>query len=126
MKHLKRVLYGPTKGDIDLTDGRARVEESLPQTAISLESRLRFFKGAWFIDQNEGIPYFAVFLGKGRSPALIEAMLTQAIETHPDVVGVRFVTVSLPEQHTRRANVSFGAQSQLGSIGPADPLILGD
>lgn len=125
MKHLARETSGPTKGDIALSDGRARVEESLAQTAISLESRLRFFKGAWFLDQNEGIPFFAVFLGKGRSPALIEAMLTAAIETHPDIVASRFVAVTIPDPHTRRAAVTFGAQAKLGSVGPAEPLILG-
>lgn len=126
MKHLARVTSGPTKGDIALVDGRARVEESLAQTALSLESRLRFFKGAWFLDQNEGIPFFAVFLGKGRSPALIEAMLTRAIETHPDIVGVRTIAVTVPNGRARRAEVAFSAQSRLGSVGPAEPLILGD
>lgn len=125
MKHLARVTNGPTKGDIALVDGRARVEESLAQTALSLESRLRFFKGAWFLDQNEGIPFFAVFLGKGRSPALIEAMLTRAIETHPDIVAVRTIAVTMPDARARKALVGFSAQSKLGSVGPAEPLILG-
>lgn len=125
MKHLARVTSGPTRGDIALVNGRASVEESIPQTALSLESRLRFFKGAWFLDQNEGIPFFAVFLGKGRSPALIESMLTAAIETHPDIVAARFVSVSILDPHTRKAAVAFGAQARLGSVGPAEPLILG-
>lgn len=126
MKHLKRVASGPTKGDIAIVNGKAKVEESLEQTALSLESRLRFFKGSWFLDTNEGIPFFAVFLGKGRSPALIEAMLTRAAETHPDVVAMRSISVTVPDVRARVAQVRFSVQTRLGSIGPAEPLILGE
>jgi len=125
MKHLKRVVSGETKGDIALVDGRSSVEESTEQTAISLESRFRFFKGSWFLNTEEGVPYFAVFLGKGRSFALIESMLTRVAETHPDIVGVNFISVTVPNVKERRAVVRFSAMSKLGSVGPAEPLTLG-
>lgn len=125
MKHLKRVTSGETKGDIALVDGRSSVEESTEQTAISLESRFRFFKGAWFLNEDEGIPYFAVFFGKGRDHALIRSMLIRVAETHPDIVGVSAMTVRVPDAKARKAVVTFAAKSRLGSVGPAEPLIIG-
>ena len=50
-------------GDLDISTGNLRVEQSISQcTAWKLSNLFGMFKGEWFLDQRQGVPYFQYVL----------------------------------------------------------------
>lgn len=84
-------------------------------------ARLRTFKGEWFMDTRQGLPYFQEILVKRPVLARIELYFIDAILATPGVYRLtRFA--STPHFATRTLSISFGIQTAKGILtydGPA-------
>lgn len=66
-------------GDFDVTETEA---ESLQQR---LKIKLLTFKGEWYLNTQEGVPYFQSIFGKNRAKESIDAIFKQKILEEPEV-----------------------------------------
>lgn len=106
----------PILGDLDLAEGDATTLTSgLEVTAQEIRSRLLLFRGSYFLDLREGVPWYQEILKKGPSAPRVRELLRQAILTHPGVVDVPELTLST-DPLTRAASVAFKARTIDGQI----------
>lgn len=105
----------PVVGDLHLTGGDLSIVDGDDATAQEIRSRLLLFKGSNFVDLREGIPYYQEILAKGIAPARVRSLLRQAILSHPAVVDVPSLTVSI-DRATRSATVTFEARTVEGTV----------
>ncbi len=108
------ILFDGT--DCELT----KVEtESLSQR---LKVKLMTFQGEWFLDVNEGIPYFQSIFGKNRAKETIDAIFKRAILGEPEVLSIlSFYSEITPERHYQ---LQFTVKSSSGEEGvPVELLI---
>lgn len=91
-------------GDFALTLTQS---ESLQQR---LTIKLLTFMGEWYLNLNEGIPYFQSIFGKNRSKESIDLILKRAIISEPEVLQlVEFQ--SFIDSSTRLYSLSFRVRS---------------
>ena len=115
-------LENPVEGDLELVDAqivlfgdRAKADEFREAVAQDLRTRLKFFKGEWFLDQFEGVPYFENILVKAPDPAVIKSIFRDAILNTPHIVSVNNL-VLLVDASTREASLEFVANTDDGSV----------
>ena len=68
-----------TTGDLDLSGGDLILTENEETIDQHVRANLRSFKGEWFLNLDEGVPYYQDILKKNQSPVLIDAILKEAI-----------------------------------------------
>lgn len=83
-------------------------------TAQEIKTRLLFFRGESFTDAREGVPYFQEILKKGVSLPRVRAILRQVIQSHPAIVDVPRLDLTL-DRGTRIATVVFEARTVRGT-----------
>lgn len=113
---------GATNGDIDFTvvDGIEAIKQQIVQ-------RLLFWRGEWFLDTEDGIPYLPSILGRRGNLNLMRAIITAHIRAVEGVTGFRNVEVEYRASDRRaiyRADVDtiYGEISELEAETPALPL----
>lgn len=74
-------VTNPTPGDLLLSDAGDEVllTDLASEVAQRLFVALQFFKGEWFLDQNEGVPYFQRILKKNPGDRVIRSIFSQVI-----------------------------------------------
>lgn len=87
----------PDENDLylDSTGNLVFVEDRAIETAQRIRVRLRFFKGEWFLDQNQGTPWFQEIFVKNPSPEVVRAIFKDIIETAPGVLSVDAIDFAL-------------------------------
>lgn len=55
---------------------------------------MRFFRGEWFLNAEEGVPYLSDLLGDRLDIGLVESVIRNQILAVEDVTGVSNVTVT--------------------------------
>lgn len=82
-------------------------------TIQAVYTRLRIFQGEWFLNLNEGVPYFQKILGKPFDLSAIERIIKGVIQS---TEGVRSITSfdSNLDTATRRYTVTFTATTIYG------------
>lgn len=76
--------------------------------------RLGFFKGEWFLDEENGIPWYEEILVKNPSVAKIQTIFRDAILS---VKGVRDVlSLSVVFSARREITITFTASTDLGEL----------
>jgi hypothetical protein len=75
--------------------------------AQAITIRLKTINGEWFLDANEGIPYFTKVFGQKRSERYLRQLIVTAIETIPDVVRLDDFKAQMHANRTMM--VSFNA-----------------
>jgi len=88
-----------------IVDGKATVQ--------AVNSKLKLFVGEWFLNVNDGIPYFQKILGKPRSLHEIERLIKRAILSVEGVEKLTKFDVRL-DQNTRKLAIEFRAQTIYG------------
>ena len=78
-----------TTGDIDLAAGDFYLNDPLEAVRQHLVSNLRAFRSEWFLNLDQGVPYFQEVLRKNPNPIVIDAIFKEAII---NTVGVKELT----------------------------------
>lgn len=93
-------------GDLQIVTGREAV-------AQHLRIRLRFFRGTWFLNRLEGMPYYELILVKRVDIATITSIYQKVITETPGVATVENLRLDL-DRVTRKLSVSFQATTTDG------------
>jgi hypothetical protein len=95
-------------GDLDFSANDAVVIIGAEAIRQELQVRYRFFLGEWFLNPEEGTPYFEHVLKKNANDAQVRAVLVEVAKTTPGVVEVRSFSSTL-NTVTRTLTVVFQA-----------------
>lgn len=96
----------PDTWDLEIPPRLIRGAEAVAQR---LMVRLRWIKGEWYLDQNQGVPWFEILLGqKNPDVRLVEGIIRQAILSTPGVTSVQEISVTY-DPTTRHASLAFVA-----------------
>ena len=109
-----------SSGDLDFSSNDLVIVEGIAAIQQELQIRYRFFLGEWFLDANEGTPYFEHILKKNANDAQVRAVLTEVARTTPGVLEVRSYAADL-DSVNRRLTVTL----QLG-VTTAEGLVYED
>jgi hypothetical protein len=112
---LKSTILNPDVGDFALdTDEDELVLEDLHlEVAQRLFIALQFFKGEWFLDEEEGAPYFERILTKNPGDRVIRSVFTQIIENTEGVERCTYFSYTISKE--RRMSIVFKAILEDGS-----------
>ena len=103
-------LINPVPGDLRLgEDGDIVMVSTLIDEVIQrLTVRFEFGQGEWFMDLNQGTPWFQSIFGKGKRDALIRAVFTDIIEGTEGISRVLSIDYTL-NKPTRELTLRFKA-----------------
>jgi len=110
-----------TLGDLHLTDGDVVWIDGAEAVAQHVRCRLRMFKGEWFLNEDEGVPYFedddapnldAIFK-KGMPDTRISQILRQVVLGTPGITSVTSLTLER-NRSERHLSVVFEAVTDDG------------
>lgn len=104
-------------GDWDLTSKRLQiVRDPALELAIKLRNRFLFFRGEWFLDKREGVPYFELILIKNPNVSVIKRVFQEVIfSAGPGLVDTADVDV-IYDSGARTAAVNFSCRLVDGRI----------
>lgn len=105
----------PNTHDFVLVDGTFDTVEGIAATAQEIKTRILLFKGEYFLDRREGVPYFQELLQKGVPVERVISVMRQVIQSVPSVIDVPRVDVSL-DRANRVASVSWEARNTDGTL----------
>ncbi len=89
----------------DNNDLQFKVITGIESVVQRVTQRLQFWRGEWFLDGAQGIPYLADVLGHQADIGLAQQAITAQIRTVPDVIDVLDVEVGI-DQATRTLKYS--------------------
>ena len=75
--------------DLDVTTNDFEVINGIDAIRQELQIRYRFFLGEWFLNSEEGTPYFEHIIKKNANDAQVRAILLDVAKSTPGVVEVR-------------------------------------
>lgn len=75
-------------GDLALVNGDFSFIEGTKFTRQKLAARFQFFKGEWFLDQRQGLPYFRDVFVKNPNLDLIRSLFQKVIVDTPGIASV--------------------------------------
>ena len=82
---------------------------------LSVESRLRFFQGEWFLDTEDGTPYFQDIFKKPARLSVIEGIIKRRILNTPGVESLNTFVVTF-DKITRKLRIDFEAFDQFDNV----------
>lgn len=92
--------------DLDITRTKS---ETLAQR---LTIKLLTFRDEWFLDTNEGIPYYQSIFGKNRAKESIDTIFKKAVLEDDDVFSIIFFNSTISPE--RSYTLSFSVRSNGG------------
>ena len=98
----------PVKGDLALVDGQFVLVDGAEGIAQHIRGRLELFRGEWFLDTREGMPYFEEVFVKNPDLDVIRSIFRKAILETPGVASVIDANVTM-DSAKRTARVTFAA-----------------
>lgn len=101
-------------GDLHLLNGQIHFwdgGEARYQKCVAL---LQFFKGEWFLNSEEGIPYFQEIFKKGASDQVILSIFRKALLLAPGAVTVPLLAITR-DRVARTARVEFRVEFSDGA-----------
>lgn len=105
--YLGDMMLGDTLDAVHLTDLGAVVVQRL-------QARFHFFRGEWFLNLDEGTPWFESILVKAPSDSVIRSVLGQVITSTPGVASLSSFSYSISRD--RVMSVNFVARLEDGSV----------
>jgi hypothetical protein len=109
--------------DLDLTGHRLRLVTGEQAIEQNLRVRLRFFLGEWFLDTQQGIPYWRDIFIKGPNLLLIRSIFRNAILNTEGISEVTSITATLNSAE-RRLYLNFAATMDTGATLVYEPFII--
>jgi hypothetical protein len=106
----------PIEGDLHLEGGDfVWMQDTDEEIAQRIRCRLGMFKGEWFVNPDEGVPYFEEILEKGVNDGRVAAILRGVILGTPGVASLNRFTVERDNEN-RALTLQFEAVRETGSI----------
>jgi len=105
----------PDVGDLELTATGGEVSRTVlgEEVAQRLRVRLLFFKGEWFLNLDEGLPYYQSILVKGLTEKVIRSVFGSVILKTQGVSQLLSLTHSIST--ARRLTLTFKCKLEDGS-----------
>jgi hypothetical protein len=113
----------PTVGDLRLKNGHLVELEGHEAIAQKIRIRLRFFKGEWYLDKRQGIPYWTRVLVKNPDLPGIESMFRRVIAGTPGVAVVNRLNITF-DTATRASTIAFTATTDDGVVIEQEPFLV--
>lgn len=120
-------LDNPVVGDLFLdATGQLVLVDGVEAIAQQIWVRLQFFKGEWFLDRRQGVPYFENVFIKNPSRELLETIFRGIILDTPNVESLDSFLLDI-ETATRTGTIDFVAVTDDGLLDSADfgPFLVG-
>jgi hypothetical protein len=102
-----------TDGDLAIEDGDVAWLDGADAVAQHIRCRLRMFKGEWFLNEDEGVPWFDEIFEKGVEDGRVVAILRKVILGTPGVTSLTSLSLT-HDRAERELSVVFEAVTDLG------------
>ncbi len=102
-----------TGGDLDITSGELTMLDGTDAIAQHLSIRLKMFKGEWFLNTDEGMPYYENILVKNPKIAVVVSLFKKAIQSTPGVAELLSIEPDY-DPDTRTLSLDFAARTTEG------------
>lgn len=97
-------------GDLLLDGNEIRLTSDVAEAAAQdVRHRLLFFRGEWFLDKRQGLPWFQNVYTKGASLTQLESLFRRAIQSSPYVTQVLDLTLTIDSKN-RELSLDFDAE----------------
>lgn len=101
--------------DIAIIDGNLSIVTGIEEIRQLIKQRLLSFQGEWFLNFNQGMPYFQTILKKATTLSAIENIYINTIIQTPGVIDIETFRLDF-DPATRRANITFRALTTNGVL----------
>jgi hypothetical protein len=105
-------------GDLDFSTGDLVLLDGAEFARQQVQIRLQFFLGEWFLDLNEGLPYFQQVLIKNPDASILDDIFRQAILGAQSILSLNRLNFDF-DGPSRVLSISFEAQV----VGDTDLLV---
>jgi len=95
-------------GDLDFTSNDFSYVTEYDAVIQHLRIRLRSFKGEWFLNTDEGMPYFQEFFVKNPSKLILDSRMREAILETPGIKSLTSLTYDF-DGASRALSIDFTA-----------------
>lgn len=120
---MRGLKLDPSTHDLTLVNASFETVDDVEAAGQEAKTRLLFFKGEYFLDVRQGVPYFTDILAKGYDESRVKSILRQAITNVPGIVDVPAISIDL-NRATREASISFSARFISGAVVDFPPLLI--
>lgn len=119
------IALDPLTGDLLLTNGDLTLVAGKEAIAQQILIRFNFFKGEWFLNSEEGTPWYQEILGVKADPARVDEIFRKLLLTTPGVLSIVSLSFSLDHQ-LRTGTLVFNVLTTEGPLSSSDyaPFIL--
>lgn len=119
-------VANPVAGDLafDAT-GQPTFVDGVEAIAQDVRTRLRWFRGEWFLDARTGFPWFQRVLGQKVTERVVEFLLRRTIAGTPGVARIASMRASI-DRRTRELTASFSAVATSGAVIDFSDFVIGD
>lgn len=93
-------------GDLAIVNGDFATVADAAAVPQGIACRVGLFRGEYWLDESEGVPWLDEILGRNRDPLVVRALITDAIATTPDVTEVVGAALEL-DGATRLASIRY-------------------
>jgi len=119
------ILLDPETHDTLFINGTTPVTyENRLTVAQRLKIKLLTFRGEYFLNTTEGIPYFQTIFKRGVSKSTIDTIFQEAILSEPDVLEIIEFN-SIIDVQTRTYQLSFKVRTNVNQITNYIDILLG-
>lgn len=117
------LAFDKTTGKFRLASGNLSFTTGLEAVRQSVEIRLQFFLGEWFLDASRGMAYYQQVFVKNPSIPAVRELFRDQIRGVPGVRDVTKLDLTL-DKNTRRLSVKWTANTDLGEISATTSKVL--
>lgn len=96
----------PLIGDLDLQNGQIHFWDKTAARRQKVRAICLFFKGEWFLNPDEGMPYFQSVIGNRRQTVILDVLRKAFHAGLPDLAKILHLSMTF-EASTRTAVVDF-------------------
>lgn len=101
--------------DLKLENGDFVWIDGLDHARQNIASRFQFFLGEWFLNVNEGVPYYEHVLKKNPDKQLVRSIFRAVLKKSPEVISIdRFEVVF--DESNRSVSFSFQCKTEAGTL----------
>lgn len=109
------LMLDPVTHDLAVINNKLVLVSGADEVTQRLRSRLKMFRGEWFLDLTKGVPYRTEIFVKGISSERIAAAIKMEILTTPGVLQLLSYSQSI-DGATRKLNIDFEVLTSDGEI----------